>query len=198
MKIRLAILVIVFFSWSGNAWSEKNLNFLNIKLNKKITDFFPKSYIDKYNLNVPEKYGAKYKYSQLYLDGGDVNGGIKKFNDNFDIIIVVYNNSNWSIEYFNGSVINLNNCIKFRNEQEKIYSDLLKEYSKRRGGKQTHADGVEEDILVYLKRGSMVKLSCHTHSSTGPFAGEVDFTIDFINDNFNKWVINIEGTKIKN
>ena len=195
---KFLVFIVLSFLWSGNAWSEKNLNFFNIKLNKRITDFFPKSNIDKYNLNVPKKYGAKYKYSQLYFDDGDVNGGIKKFNDNFDIIVVVYNNNNWNIEYFSGSVIDLNNCIKFRNEQEKIYSDLLKGYSKRRGGKQTHADGTEEDIIVYAKRGSSVKLSCLTQSPTGPYAGEVDFTIDFIGDSFNKWVINIEGTKIKN
>ena len=33
--------------------------------------------------------------------------------DNFDIIVVVYNNNNWNIEYFSGSVIDLNNCIKW-------------------------------------------------------------------------------------
>ena len=195
---KLLVIIVLSFLWSGNAWTEKNLSFLNIKLNKKVTDFFSKSDIDKYNLYIPEKYGAKYKYSQLYFDDGDVNGGIEKFNDNFDIIVVVYNNNNWNIEFFNGAVINLNNCIKFRNEQEKIYSDLLKRYSKKRGGKQTHADGTEEDILVYAKSGSLIKLSCLTHSPTGPYAGEVDFTIDFIGDSFNKWVINIEGTKSKN
>ena len=196
MKMRLVIIVLGLL-WSGNAWTEKNLNFLNIKLNKKVTDFFSKSSINKYNANIPEKYGAKYKYSYLYFDDGKVNGGIEKFNDNFDIITVVYNNNNLNIEFFNGSIINLNNCIKFRNEQEKVYSDLLKRYSKKRGGKQTHADGTEEELLVYAKSGNIIKLSCLAHSPTGPYAGEVDFSIDFIGDSFNKWVINIEGTKIK-
>ena len=195
---KFLVIIVLGFLWSGNAWTEKNLNFLNIKLNKKVTDFFSKSTIDKYNAYVPGKYGAKYKYSQLYFDDGETNGGIEKFNDNFDIILVVYNNNNLNIEFFNGAIINLNNCIKFRNEQEKVYSDLLKGYSKRREGKQTHADDTEEDIIVYAKRGSSVKLSCLTHSPTGPYAGEVDFTIDFIGDSFNKWVLNIEGTKIKN
>ena len=39
MKMRLVIIVLGLL-WSGNAWTEKNLNFLNIKLNKKVTDFF--------------------------------------------------------------------------------------------------------------------------------------------------------------
>ena len=191
MKKLLGILVLGLL-WCNVGFAENKLILQDLKINANVTTYFSQIDIKNYNANMEGKYGENEIYSLLYLD--KERGIQEKFDDNFDIIMVAYNNNSWKIEYIAGVVENLKNCIKFRNEQAKIYKDQFKNYKKQMKT-STHDDGLKQDVISYKRGNFRAKLTCDTYPDSSPYAGTVDFRIDYLTEVFNTWVVEEEGTK---
>ena len=167
-----------------------NLIIQDIKINTKVTDYFSNKELKEYNSSY-EKYGTSKKYSLLYFDKD--RGINEKFNDNFDIIMISYNNNTWKIEYVAGVIEDLKNCIKFREEQAKLYKDKFKKYRKEKITAE-HADGLKQEVISYEFKNLKAKLTCDIYPDSSPYAGTIDFRIDYLTDSFNTWVVREEGT----
>ena len=143
-----------------------NLIIQDIKINTKVTDYFSNKELKEYNSSY-EKYGTSKKYSLLYFDKD--RGINEKFNDNFDIIMISYNNNTWKIEYVAGVIEDLKNCIKFRDEQAKLYKDQFKKYRKEKVTSE-HADGLKQEVISYEFKNLKAKLTCDIYPDSSPYA----------------------------
>ena len=59
----------------------------------------------------------------------------------------------------------------------------------------THSDGLVQDVISYKRRNLRAKLTCDIYPESSPYAGTIDFRIDYLTDDFNTWVVRLEGTE---
>ena len=185
-KLSLYIFLVLMFCNVG--FAENKIILKDLKINSNITNYFSQKEIDLYRYDEEGKYGKNEIYSLLYIKNPN-----EKFNENFSLIMIAYNNKSWKIHYTAGLMENLNNCIKFRDEQINAYKTIFKNYKKRIATSE-HSDGLKQEIISFRKGNLRAKFTCDYYSESSPYAGTVDFRVDFLTDTFNTWVVRAEGT----
>ena len=182
MKILLMLFVLFL---SKTVFSEILLS--NIKLYENVNNYFSKYEINEFNAE-SDTYGFDTKYSQLYFtDPSSI------FDENFTLVMVIFENKTKEIEYVSGLYENLNNCIKFRDEQISI-STLNK--SDGETASQKHDDGLEQNLVMFRYDDYAIKHSCDYYSEPSPWAGTVDYRFDYHTWTYSDWITEIMGTTL--
>ena len=184
---KLFLYIFLFLIWCNVGFAEK-IYLKDIKINSNITNYFSPKEIDLYNTEIDGKYGKKRKYSYLYITNPK-----EKFDENFTLVMIAFENKSWKVQYSAGLFEDLNNCIKFRDDQIKLYKNQLIGYESYEGTSK-HDDGVRQEIVVFTKNNIRKKFTCDYYPDSSEYAGTVDFRIDSLTNSFNTWVTSAEGT----
>ena len=183
MKILLTLIVLFF---SSSVVAEVLLS--NLELYENINNYFSKSEIKKYQSpNVI--YGKDAKYSQIYIANPS-----EKFDENYTLIMIGYENNSKKIHYVGGLNENLNNCLKFRDEKILI-NESINSLSKKTY-KQVHNDGLQQDVVEFYGNNFRIKFTCDYYFEPSPWAGTIDFRYDFLTEEINTWLIEIFETEL--
>ena len=181
--MRLLIAIIIVFL-SNNVFSEILLS--DIKLYDNINDHFSNNNIKKFSVE-NEPYGLKEEYSQLYFTNPSII-----FDENFTLVMVIFKNKTREIEYVSGLYENLNNCIKFRDQQ--ILLDKSIKISDGETLKQKHDGGLEQNLVQFSFKNYVIKHSCDYYSEPSQWAGTIDYRLDYHTWTYNDWITKIMGT----
>jgi len=178
------LIILFFLFFSKSLFGEVLLT--NIELNESISNYFSKFEFNQFNIE-NEHYGKNKKYSKLYIEKPS-----QLFDDNYTLAIITFENNSKKITYVSGLNENLNNCLKFRDEQILINSKLNLPEGNEINSK--HKDGLEQKVISYYFEEYLMKYSCDFYSPPSPWAGTVDYRFDYLTWDYNEWVVDLMDT----
>ena len=108
------------------------------------------------------------------------------------MVIITFESNSKKITYVSGLNENLNNCLKFRDEQILINSKPNLPEGNEINSK--HKNGLEQKVISYYFEEYLMKYSCDFYSSPSPWAGTVDYRFDYLTWDYNEWVVDVMDT----